>query len=300
MFSKIIATAFVGGASAIAFAAAASASTGAQGIWYDHEGRGAVEIRPCASNKSRLCGYVVYVKKAKNKKRCGLQIIGNVKSNGWGWIYSPKRGRSFPLKMKKLSNDRLRIVGNAGSRFFSKTFTWKRAPDSVVNCEQAAKPIEAKASAKPAAETSASIEPAGTASKPAPVSRSNKEDATSGQTGTRSERSATTALIAKPKPKTAAAAETTQGKQQTAVASEAGDRDTVKTQAAAEDEQAGGIEEDDTAENDLAPPGGISRPKLSMSDIEGKIRKFVKAGGSKKKCNFRIPHVGRTIKVPCK
>ena len=43
----------------IIWSAGADAATGdATGIWYDHNGRGAVEIAPCASGKG-LCGYVV-------------------------------------------------------------------------------------------------------------------------------------------------------------------------------------------------------------------------------------------------
>jgi hypothetical protein len=36
--------------------------------------------------------------------------------------------------LKRLSDDKLRVVGNAGSSFFSRTFTWTRAPDDVARC----------------------------------------------------------------------------------------------------------------------------------------------------------------------
>lgn len=103
------------------------------GIWFDHNGRGAVEIAPCASGNG-YCGYVVHIKEAKNAKRCGMQILGNVTSGGGGWIYSPERGKKYSVELTRLGDDNLRVVGNAGS-FFSKTFTWNRAPDDVARCD---------------------------------------------------------------------------------------------------------------------------------------------------------------------
>lgn len=124
--------------------ATAHAASDPTGVWLDHNGRGAVEISPCADGNG-LCGYVVHVKDPKNAGRCGLQILGNV-TQGGGWIYSPERKRKYPVSLKRLSGDNLRVVGNAGS-MFSRTFTWNRAPDDVARCGETV----AKAPAKPAA-----------------------------------------------------------------------------------------------------------------------------------------------------
>ena len=134
-----------------------AAARDATGIWFDHNGRGAVEIAPCAGG-SGLCGYVVHIADAANAKRCGMQILGNVTPDGGGWIYSPDRGRKYSVALSRLSDDKLRVVGNAGS-FFSKTFTWKRAPDGIARCgeERAAVPAKPAETAKadaPAAPTS--------------------------------------------------------------------------------------------------------------------------------------------------
>lgn len=143
-----------------------AATTDPTGIWFDHNGRGAVEIAPCGSGNG-LCGYVVHIKEAKNAKRCGLQILGNVTDNGDGWIYSPERGKKYSVELTRMSDDKLRVVGNAGS-FFSKTFTWNRAPDNIARCGEEtavapAKPVETKkteAAAAPAeAREEASAEP---------------------------------------------------------------------------------------------------------------------------------------------
>jgi uncharacterized protein (DUF2147 family) len=124
------------------------------GIWFDHNGRGAVEIAPCPSGNG-LCGFVVHIKEAKNAKRCGMQILGNVTPSGGGWIYSPDRGKKYSVALTRMSDDKLRVVGNAGS-FFSKTFTWNRAPDDIARCggETAAAP------AKPTRTETAATEPA--------------------------------------------------------------------------------------------------------------------------------------------
>ncbi len=125
-----------------------AATSDPTGIWFDHNGRGAVEIAPCAGGPG-LCGTVVHITDAANAKRCGMQILGNVTPDGGGWIYSPDRGRKYSVALTRLSDDKLRVVGNAGS-FFSKTFTWKRAPDSIARCgeERAAVPAKPAETAK--------------------------------------------------------------------------------------------------------------------------------------------------------
>mgnify|MGYP001481534128 CR=1 FL=1 len=139
-------------AGAIVFSAAGHASTDPSGVWFDPERRGAVEIAPCANGKG-YCGFVVHIADAKNAKRCGLQILGNVTAGGGGWIYSPDRGRRYTVALKRLSDDRLRVVGNAGS-FFSKTFTWTRAPEDVARCGGAT--VASPAKPAPAAPSTAS------------------------------------------------------------------------------------------------------------------------------------------------
>ncbi len=69
----------------------------------------------------------------RTHKRCGMQILGNVTDSGGGWIYSPDRGKKYSVELTRLSDDKLKVIGNAGS-FFSKTYTWKRAPDDVARC----------------------------------------------------------------------------------------------------------------------------------------------------------------------
>ncbi len=154
MFASIR-TVTLAAAGALIWTSGANAATSdPTGIWLDQNGRGAVEIAPCTGGAG-FCGYVVHIADAANAKRCGLQILGNVTPDGGGWIYSPDRGRKYSVALTRLSDDKLRVVGNAGS-FFSKTFTWKRAPDDIARCggERAAAP------AKPAVTATAEVPPA--------------------------------------------------------------------------------------------------------------------------------------------
>lgn len=122
---------------AILSPAAALAAPDVTGVWINHTGRGAVEIKQCGST---LCGHVVWVKSNDDLKGCGRQIIGNAKQVGaglWdkGWIYSPERKKRYDVELKPLDGDRLRVKGYMGSKFFSKTMIWKRAPGDLQRCE---------------------------------------------------------------------------------------------------------------------------------------------------------------------
>jgi uncharacterized protein (DUF2147 family) len=112
---------------------AASAPTG---IWYDHTGRGAVEITNCGG---ALCGRLVWLKDGGDQKACGTQIIGGVKPMSaatWdgGWIYDPEEEARYNVEITLLGSDRLKVVGYAGSKLLSETMIWRRAPADLKRC----------------------------------------------------------------------------------------------------------------------------------------------------------------------
>jgi uncharacterized protein (DUF2147 family) len=126
-------------AAAITVVMLSSASAPAQaasytGIWYDHTGRGAVQISNCGG---KLCGRIVWLKDASNNI-CGKRIIGNVKRMGKvydrGWIFDPEAGRRYSVELKLLSSSRLRVLGYSGSKMLSETMIWRRAPSSLKRC----------------------------------------------------------------------------------------------------------------------------------------------------------------------
>lgn len=118
----------------------AVAQGGPTGVWIDHTGRGAVEIAECGAN---LCGRAVWVKDPKDSKGCGIQIIGNAKpvaGGKWdnGWIYDPDEDAKYSVELTPLAGDKLKVLGYAGSKFFSETMIWKRAPADLKRCDQTA------------------------------------------------------------------------------------------------------------------------------------------------------------------
>jgi uncharacterized protein (DUF2147 family) len=119
--------------------AIATAATDPSGVWLDDKGRGAVEIKPCGDS---LCGYVVWVKEVNDQRGCGKQILGDVSHSGsgvWddGWIYSPEKKKRYSVELKPLEDDRLRVKGYAGTKIFSKTMIWTKAPPDLVRCDVA-------------------------------------------------------------------------------------------------------------------------------------------------------------------
>ena len=149
-----------------AFAAASADPTG---VWINDTGRGAVEIKPCGAG---LCGHVVWVKDQNNSGGCGRQIIGDAAPVGagtWdnGWIYSPEKKKKYDVELS-MNGDKLKVKGYAGTKLFSKTMIWTRAPADLVRCgttEASAKPAQTTAAAsQPVADNKASSVVAGTSS----------------------------------------------------------------------------------------------------------------------------------------
>jgi uncharacterized protein (DUF2147 family) len=126
---------------AIAATACVAASTlvmaGPTGVWIDHTGRGAVEIRTCGG---ALCGRVVWLKNAAHAKACGMQILGNVKpvaGGKWdkGWIYDPNRRAKFAVELTPHGST-MQVMGYVnGNKSLNKLMTWTRAPGKLERCK---------------------------------------------------------------------------------------------------------------------------------------------------------------------
>lgn len=127
----------IAASAAVLFTAApASASSDPRGVWIDHTGRGAVEIVDC---EGALCGRVVWLKDNNNAEACGVQILGNVKPAGtgvWdkGWIYDPEQDAKFSVELKPIGAEKLRVLGYLGTKLFSETMVWQRAPADLQRC----------------------------------------------------------------------------------------------------------------------------------------------------------------------
>lgn len=118
------------------------------GLWIDHTGRGAVEIKSCGAS---LCGHIAWLKEPnqpngkplvdkKGRPVCGLQIIGEVKrkaDGSWdeGWIYDPEQDEQFSVELKLKGPDSLQVLGYLGVKLLGETYVWKRAPDTQPRCK---------------------------------------------------------------------------------------------------------------------------------------------------------------------
>jgi uncharacterized protein (DUF2147 family) len=180
-------SALVGASAVLAGAAGAAEPPIEMGLWYNHTGKGAVEIRPCAETgrgADLLCGFIVWLRNPENSKGepltdaynqdpakrgrpiCGLPVLGMLRpmSDGsWdqGWVYDPEQGKSFDAAIKLRTRDSLVLTGYKGVKFFSKSFEWKRAPDDLPRCNEA----DEQARAEPAA----AVAPAATATSAKPT-----------------------------------------------------------------------------------------------------------------------------------
>jgi uncharacterized protein (DUF2147 family) len=108
------------------------------GIWYDHTGRGAVEITDCGG---KLCGRLVWLKNAKHKEGCNLQIFGDVRPvavGKWdgGWIIDPEKDLTtkYSVELTLLNPKSLKVVGYLGTKFLSETMMWQKAPNDLKRC----------------------------------------------------------------------------------------------------------------------------------------------------------------------
>lgn len=125
------------------------------GIWYNHTGKGAVQVYRCMQDPSRLCGRIVWLNKKTNddgelltdrrnpkasmrsRPICGLSVLGNLQqaaSGDWkgGWVYDPEKGAAYTASIKAKSPDQLAMTGYKG--IFFKTHIWKRAPADLPRC----------------------------------------------------------------------------------------------------------------------------------------------------------------------
>ncbi len=128
---------------AFAFGAFTTSQASAQGetplgVWINDTGLGAIEITECGSG---ICGRVVWVKeKAKVKKVCGLQVIGDAAPVGGGvydkgWIYDPKNDMRFDVELTP-QGDKLQVMGYMdGDKTLSKTMVWTPAPSDLTRCK---------------------------------------------------------------------------------------------------------------------------------------------------------------------
>ncbi|MBU2581591.1 MAG: DUF2147 domain-containing protein [Alphaproteobacteria bacterium] len=261
---------------ALIWSASAFAADDPRGVWFDHDGRGAVEIKDCQKGAG-LCGFVVHVKEKKHEDRCGTQILGNVTSNGGGWIYSPSRGKKYTVRLNQLSDDKLRVVGNASSSFFSKTFTWKRAPEDIALCGKYAAATSAAKETKTAPAVERKITRKTTRKVERDIVRRDEEF-----------------LDEKPRRAVRKELPSIAAREEAELERNAVEPEVEAEQEIRDDKELGAVV-DEEAEPGEAP---VENEVTEVIDkLIDKANEYT--GKMKRKCKFRIPYVDKVVMIPC-
>lgn len=153
----------LGGILSICATPSSFAAASELGLWYDDSGRGAVQISPCGD---KICGHIVWLEDNKasdgkplrdiynpepglrNRPVCGIQVIGNLSSQGDGtlgdgWIYDPKVGKSYNVEVSLSNPDVLHVYGYLGLKLMGRSLYWKRAPNDLPRCGNPGAPQKA-------------------------------------------------------------------------------------------------------------------------------------------------------------
>ncbi len=272
-------------------AAAAHAENAATGVWIDHTGRGAVEITDC---NGKLCGHVAWVDDAKHSDQCGKQIIGNVKSvgkNKWdnGWIYNPDDGSKYDVELTPIGADKLKVVGYAGTKWLSETYTWKRAPADIKKCNgsgdtaaaAAPAPVASVAADKPAATAKKDDVKTDAATKSEPLKLDEaKPDVAESEKAKNDEPKADKAAKADGEPKSTDTAKANDDEPTSTEPAKANVDDEASDEPKGRKKNAGKV---------------LARIMDELGDGDGPVK--IKRNG--KKCTVRVPYVDMVVAVPC-
>ncbi len=133
---------------ALAFgASAAQAADPVEGLWLVQSGTAKVKVSPCAADKAKMCGAIVWLKSPndkagqplkdannpepaqRSKPLVGLNMIRDFKSAGpgkWtgGKIYDPGAGKTYGSKMSLNPDGTLKVEGCIS--VVCQAQTWKR------------------------------------------------------------------------------------------------------------------------------------------------------------------------------
>jgi uncharacterized protein (DUF2147 family) len=122
------------------------------GRWLTEDGKGIIEIYPCAA---KVCGKLAWLSEPdsdgkskldrnnpdaalRTRPLCGLTMLGDfhlTEPNHWGdgWIYNPENGKRYHATMT-LDGNLLKLRGYVGIPLFGETQTWTRADPKLKSC----------------------------------------------------------------------------------------------------------------------------------------------------------------------
>lgn len=142
-------------ASVLAVSMPISASSQITGAWVTDVRDGVVNIHPCGGGF--MCGHIQSILKdygrghgvrdelnedvkLRSRPICGLPILGKLKQLGpdtWGdgWVYDPKRGKTFSVEVTVTRPDTLSVRGYRGITALGQTVIWTRAASNLPKCK---------------------------------------------------------------------------------------------------------------------------------------------------------------------
>lgn len=126
---------------AAAIASPALADDPVEGLWLVQAGTAKVKVAPCASDRTKMCGQVAWLKTTgakdannpdaslRSRPILGMLMIRDFKSAGpgkWtgGKIYDPNSGKTYGSKMTANPNGTLKVEGCIA--VVCQAQTWKR------------------------------------------------------------------------------------------------------------------------------------------------------------------------------
>lgn len=112
-------------AGVLSTAAQAQSQDDAKGLWLSAEKDGVIELKPCASKPTALCGHIVWDKDAgMSNDTCGLQIarLERYDKDAWrdGWLYDPRDKKKYRGALR-VKDGELHMRAFVGSEILGQT-----------------------------------------------------------------------------------------------------------------------------------------------------------------------------------
>lgn len=114
------------------------------GLWLTENGRSVVNVTPCLSDTSKVCGRIHWIidggmqhdtanpdEGQRTRPMCGLEIMSGFHQNdamNWidGSIYKADEGDTYDATLQMLPSGKMLVRGYVGMPLFGKSQTWTR------------------------------------------------------------------------------------------------------------------------------------------------------------------------------